>query len=321
MTLSHRYSLVIPVYRNSESLDELVRRCSILSAKLRQPFEAVFVVDGSPDDSYTKLEQLLSQAPFDSQLVLLSKNFGSFRAIQHGLSIARGDFFAITTADLQDPIELAETFFSELETGRYDVVIGSRESREDPFFTRLFSTIFWFVFRKLAHSETPSGGVDLFGGNRKVCELLASLREANTSLVGLVLWIGFRRQVVNYRRSERIHGKSAWSFKKRFRYLSDSLYSFSDLPIRLLISIGILSILSAIGFALVVLAAKATGSIAIPGYAATVLTITFFGGLNSLGLGLIGGYTWRAYENTKSRPNAIAMIHKKYSQGKELPSK
>lgn len=320
MTLSHRYSLIIPVYRNSESLDELVRRCASLAEKLKHPFETIFVVDGSPDDSYAKLERLLAEVRFDSQLVLLSKNFGSFRAIQHGLSIARGQFFAITTADLQDPIELAERFFSELETGRYDIVIGTREAREDPFFTRVFSSIFWFAFRKLANAEAPPGGVDLFGGNRKVCELLSSLREANTSLVGLVLWVGFRRQVVAYRRNERVHGKSAWSFKKRFRYLADSLYSFSDLPIRLLISVGALSLLAAVVFALAVLAAKVTGSIAVPGYAATVLAITFFGGLNSLGLGLIGGYTWRAYENTKSRPNAIAMLHKKYSQGKEMPS-
>lgn len=320
MILSFRYSLIIPVYNNSASLNELVKRCGDLAQKLKHPFEAIFVVDGSPDDSFVKLQGFLEKAPFESQLVLLSKNFGSFRAIQHGMSIARGDYFAITTADLQDPIELAEQFFRELEAGECDVIIGSREAREDPLMTRLFSSLFWWTFRKLANADTPPGGVDLFGGNKKVRELISGLSEANTSLVGLVLWIGFRRKVISYRRSERMHGKSAWSFRKRFRYLADSLYSFSDLPIRLLISIGLVSLLGAVVFALAVIAAKITGAIAVPGYAATVLAITFFGGINSLGLGLIGGYTWRAYENTKSRPNAIAMLHQKYSQGKEQPS-
>lgn len=317
MTASTRYSLIIPVYKNSASLDELVSRCATLSKNLKHPLEAVFVVDGSPDDSFAKLQKLLEKAAFESQLVLLSKNFGSFRAIQYGLKIAKGQYFAITTADLQDPIELAGQFFEALENEPIDVTIGSRESREDPFFSRLFSSLFWWAFKVLANPETPKGGVDLFGCNQKVRDLLVSMTEANTSLVGLVLWIGFRRKLISYSRGERVYGKSAWSFRKRLTYLADSLYSFSDLPIRMLISIGLLSLLAAIAFAVAVVVAKATGAIAVPGYAATVLAITFFGGINSLGLGLIGGYTWRAYENTKARPNAIAMLHRQFSSGKE----
>ena len=131
------------------------------------------------------------------------------------------------------------------------------------------------------------------------------LNENNSSLIGLLFWVGFRRDFVPYNRQARIAGRSAWTFSKKLRYLSDSIFNFTDLPVRLLFRIGLVGTLCSVAAGTVVLVAKALGHIPVPGYTATVLIVTFFGALNCLGLGIIGGYVWRTLENTKRRPNFL----------------
>jgi hypothetical protein len=120
--------------------------------------------------------------------------------------------------------------------------------------------------------------------------------------------MGFRRTEVTYKRYQRKYGESAWTLKKKINYLLDSIYSFTDLPIRLITLFGLLGVLASTLFSIIVLIAKVYGGINVPGYAATVLTVIFFGGINSLGIGIIGTYSWRAFENTKNRPLAIVML-------------
>ena len=188
-----------------------------------------------------------------------------------------------------------------------DVAVGVREDRKDPFLTRISSSLFWRLYQKLVQKDMPANGVDIFGCNKIFRDRLIALNELNSSLVGLVFWLGFRRKFVPYVRQEREHGKSAWTLKKKLRYLSDSLFSFSDLPIQLLLVLGFFGVASSVLIGLVVIAARLVGLISVPGYTATVLVILFFAGLNSLGLGLIGSYVWRAFENTKARPTAVVM--------------
>jgi len=158
----------------------------------------------------------------------------------------------------------------------------------------------------------PPGGFDVFGCNRAFRDRLVALEEAHSSLVGQVMWLGFRREYVRYERLPRRHGRSAWSFGRKLRYLSDSLFSFSDLPIRALTWAGMFGLLLSFALGAAVLFAKLSGRIEIPGYAATVLSILFFASLNSFGLGIIGGYTWRAYANVKRRPLAIVMATERF---------
>jgi hypothetical protein len=149
--------------------------------------------------------------------------------------------------------------------------------------------------------------VDIFGCNRSFRDHLINLEEANTSLVGLIFWLGFKRAEVGYTRVARKHGESAWTVKKKINYLWDSIYSFTDLPIHLLTLFGLLGISTSMLLGIIVVFAKLFGNINVPGYAATVLAVMFFGGINSLGLGVVGAYSWRTYENTKARPLAIVM--------------
>ena len=208
-------------------------------------------------------------------------------------------------ADLQEPPELIVEFARRLAVGDCDVVIGQRTGRADPLLSRLLSGAFWKFYRALIQPEIPAGGVDVFGCSRAVRDQLVALSESNSSLVGLLFWIGFRRAAVPYVRRERQAGKSAWTFRKKLLYLMDSVFSFTDLPIKLLLRVGALGLLLSIGLSIAVLTASLLGTIPVPGYAATVLTVTFFGALNCFGLGVIGGYVWRTFENTKSRPNFI----------------
>jgi glycosyltransferase involved in cell wall biosynthesis len=316
---SVKCSLVVPVYGNEGSIPELLDTVKRMDAALGHSLEAVFVVDGSPDRSYALLHEALPDCGFASQLLLLSRNFGSFAAIRAGLRAARGEHFAIMAADLQEPESLILEFFAKLASGDVDVVLGVRSGRSDPLGSRLAAGMFWGAYRSFVQRDIPRGGVDVFACNRAFRDHLLLLDEAHTSLVGQVIWLGFRRAHVSYARLPRRHGRSAWTWARKIAYLTDSLFSFSDLPIRALTWAGIAGLALSTVLAIIVLIARITGQIQIPGYAATVLTIVFFASLNSFGLGIIGGYTWRAYENVKRRPSSIVMSTQRYGDAEAPP--
>lgn len=309
------FSLIIPIFRNEGSITRLLDVVDGLNRSMNGDLEAVFVVDGSPDRCFELLAASLPQREFRSQLVALSRNFGSFPAITAGLSCARGDLFGVMAADLQEPPELILEFRERLLGGDCDVVVGTRARRSDGLGTSLASAIFWGVYRRLVQPEVPRGGVDVFACNRLVRDHLLHLKERNTTLVGLLFWMGFRRAEVAYERAARLDGASAWSFSRRLRYLLDSTFAFSDLPVRTLSVFGLAGIALSLILATIVLASKLTGKIQVPGYTATVLTVMFFGGLNSLGIGILGEYLWRTFENTKGRPQYIAAIHETFGPG------
>jgi glycosyltransferase involved in cell wall biosynthesis len=305
--VSSVYSLVIPVYRNRESLPELLEQLRALQRSLPHPLETLFVVDGSPDDSYAWLRSALPDSGLDARLILLARNFGSFAAITAGLAEATGHYFAVLAADLQDPPDVAREFFAALESGDVDVVVGTRQARLDPWLSRVAASWFWGLYRRVIEPQIPPGGVDLFGCNRAFRDQLIRLREANTSLVALLFWLGFRRRTIGYVRRARPYGTSAWTLRRKLKYLSDSIFAFSDLPVRLLFYAGIAGLFISAVLGAVVLFGRLTGAIDLPGYSATVLVILFFGALNAFGLGVVGAYAWRAYENTKQRPGYLVL--------------
>lgn len=306
-------SVVIPVYKNEGSIPELLEQLRGVAARLDAPLEVVFAIDGSPDRCAEILRAELPKQPFASQIVLHARNFGSFAAIRSGLAAGRGDHFAVIAADLQEPPSLLVDFHTTLVGGGADIAVGQRTSREDPIVSKLFSAVFWWLYRRFVQPEVPAGGVDLFGCTRQVRDEILRLEESNSSLVGLLFWVGFRRAYVPYGRMARRHGKSAWTFSRKLRYLMDSVYAFSDLPLRLLTWIGGAALFAAVTAGIIVLTARLVGKIEVPGYTPIVLITTFFGGLNAAGLGIIGGYVWRAFENTKRRPSAVVRTTLQFS--------
>lgn len=308
-------SLVIPVYRNEGNIPPLLAALSVLHEQIDDELEVVLVVDGSPDRSALLLERELPKMPFRSQLLQLSRNFGSFSAILAGLKAGRGERFAVMAADLQEPPSLILDFNRILSSEPVDVVVGRRVGRDDGRFSGLASNAFWSLYRRLVIKEIPPGGVDVFGCTAQVRDLLVRLQENNSSLVALLYWAGFRRQEVPYTRAKREIGTSAWTFSKKLRYLNNSIFGFTDLPIRALTYVGLAGLLTSMLLGIVVLWARISGAVDVPGYAATVLIVTFFGGLNSLGLGVVGNYVWRSFENTKGRPTFVVATQVAFDPG------
>ena len=314
-TIEH--SLVIPVYRNEENIPDLLQALAALAPQLAG-FEVVFVIDGSPDRSAEALADGLVQVPYAWQLIELSRNFGSFAAIRQGLALARGRFFAVMAADLQEPPELIRDFFNELGDNRHDVVVGVRASRADPMLTKFFSSLYWRLYRRLIMRDIPPGGVDVFACNHAFRDALLSLDERNSFLIGQLFWLGFRRREVGYERRARALGKSAWKFGRRLRYMLDSLFAFSDLPITLLVWLGALGVGASLLTAFIVVGAWVLDLIDVRGYVPIMLAVSFFGSLLVLGQGIIGCYVWRVAENTKRRPLSVIFSHR-HSLGAVTP--
>ncbi len=295
-------SLVIPVYRNAAMIDALVTAVAGIADQVEGGFEAVFVVDGSPDDSHDRLVAGLADAPFASRVISHARNFGSFAAIRTGMTAAHGRFIAVMAADLQEPPGLVVEFFRRLAAGDVDVVAGERASRDDR--GDGASRLYWRLYRRFVMPEMPADGVDVFGCTAQVRDVICALEDQHTSLVAQLFWVGFRRELVPYDRLAR-EGESGWTLRRKLRYLSDSVFAFTDLPIRILWMVGVLGLAlgTALGVAVAVL--RLAGIIAVPGYAPTILVVIFFSGLNCVGLGIIGSYVYRAYETVKGRPGAI----------------
>jgi len=296
-------SLVLPIYRSELNIPALLKAVRELDQQTR--IEAVFVVDGSPDRSAELLEKELPGFPVRSQLIQLSRNFGSFSAIRAGLAHGTGEYFAMLAADLQEPPDLILQFVKVLESGHADIVIGQRTTRDDPWWSRFLSNLFWGLFRRFAVADIPPGGVDTFGCTRAFRDQLLALPEVDSSLVSLLFWLGFRRQIIPFSRRARQAGKSSWSLRKKIDYALFSIFNFTDLPIRLLMVAGACSAALAVLFGMAVVAFKISGHIQVPGYAALALLITFFGGTATLALGIIGQYVWLSLQNARQRPNYV----------------
>lgn len=306
-------SLVIPVYRNEENIPDLLEALRGLHATLGGDLEVVVVVDGSPDASHAVLRRELPAQPFRSQLLSHSRNFGSFAAIRIGLQAASGERLAVMAADLQEPPELVVEFFEKLRAEGADVVLGVRSSRADPPVSRAMSHVFWWAYRRWVVREMPAGGVDMFACTARIRDDLMTMGESNSSLISQLLWVGGRRETVEYHRRARTKGRSAWTLGRKFRYMLDSVMSFSDLPIFLLLWVGSVGILLTVGTALVVSFAWLIGAISVQGYTPVMLAISLVGSMLLFGQGIIGSYVWRASENTKRRPLSILSVHERFA--------
>lgn len=303
------YSIVIPVYNNEASLSAVIERLERISHAIDGTLEGVFVVDGSPDASALVLERLLPSASFASQLVVLSRNYGAFAAVRAGMAAAGGRAVAVMAADMQEPEDLYLRFHAALVEGPAFIALGRRESRADPGLQSLLARSYWSLYRRLVVPEIPAGGVDVFAARREVVDELVRLHESHTSLIGLLYMVGFPRVELSYHRAERHEGRSSWSWRKRIRYLLDSIFSFTDLPIIAITAVGFVGSVGSILVAAVVLIGWLAGRIQVPGYTPLMFAIAIMTSLVLFSLGIVGSYIWRTYENSKQRPRWIPMSH------------
>ncbi len=306
-----KYSLVVPLFKSEANLPDLFLSLNRLSLLLNSQLEVVFVVDGSPDNSLKILLNQVSQFTFQAQIIELSRNFGSFQAIRIGIEESRGEFIATCSADLQEPLALIVSFFKSLESDECDIALGTRRSRNDGWLNNLTSNLFWKVYKRYVMRDVPNGGVDIFACNLNFKLHLLALKETRSSLIAQVFWLGFRRKFVEYDRAQRTKGKSSWTRKKKVEYMLDSIYSFTDLPIRIVTLAGAIGSIASILIGIGILVLRLLNYIVVPGYTPILLSVLFLGAINLFAVGVVGTYIWRTFENSKARP--LAVIARKYT--------
>ena len=296
-----RYSFVIPVYNEQETLHELYGRLSAVLDKLDGESEVIFVDDGSADDSHRILREL-HEADTRFKSIRLARNFGHQVAITAGLDFALGDAVVVMDADLQDPPELVPKLVERWQEG-YEVVYAVRERREgDSWFKRFTAAAFYRLLRKLARMDIPVDVGDFRLVDRRALDAFRSLRERHRYVRGMFSWIGFRQTGVPYRRPERFAGDTKYPYRKSLQLAVDGIVSFSHVPLRLALTCGFL--VSALSFVVGIAAAvvKLSGAYAVPGWASILVVVSFLGGVQLILTGMMGLYVGRIYDEVKARP-------------------
>ena len=303
--MSHAVSIVVPVFKNEESIDRLLNRVTSLASSLVGDVEAIFVVDGSPDSSLSLLQTSLPNTTFDSKIILLSRNFGAFSAIRAGLREADGTATVVMAADLQEPISLIEELLGLVVKDGVDVAVGVRQARKDSFVSRFLSSSFWRFFNRLTTLEMPKGGVDIFALSRDARQKINEFEESSTSLVGLIYWIGFKRQEVSYLREKRAEGVSSWSLRKRINYAKDSITAFSEIPLSIFLWSGVIGALVSLLLVVVLIVRLFMNQNDDISRQLVSIGLLFVVSYLMSGLGLLGTYLWRVSDNVRKRPDSI----------------
>lgn len=299
-----KISLVIPVYYNE---DNLIPLYTDISEKLlchdEFDWEIVMVNDGSKDESYSVMKNL---AVRDSRIKIysLSRNFGSPAAILCGLSKCTGDCAVVKAADLQEPTEMVLEMVDSWRNGK-NVVLAVRKDRQEGRGQTLFANLYYWLIRKAALQDMPRGGFDVYLLDKKVINVLMQFDEKNSALTGQILWSGFRTEKVYYTRLQREVGKSRWTLRKKIRLVTDTLFSFSTLPITIVSVIGTLSCFGAAVWAVVVFVFKLLGVINVSGWTTLFIFNLLSFGIIMLTLGILGGYLWRTFDASRNRPPYI----------------
>ncbi|MGQ8337139.1 glycosyltransferase family 2 protein [Sunxiuqinia sp. A32] len=293
-------SLVIPIFNEEQLLDELVPRATKALEKFASSFEIILVDDGSTDKS---LQKLISYQETDNRIKILalSKNFGHQAAFTAGLEYAKGDYVAMMDGDLQDPPELLASMYQKLTEEGYDIISGKRTARKGNATRNLYTNIFHAIFKKMANVKDLEDAGNFSMMNREAVNALISLKERIRYLPGLRSFIGFNHGYVEYVREDRLQGEPKMSFGKLFILATDAIFSFSKLPIRICMTLGLIGTIVFMIAGIYVLVAKAFG-FAIIGWSSTVLSIYFLGSIQLIFLGVVGEYVYRIYKESQNRP-------------------
>lgn len=299
-----KVSIVVPVYFNQDNLVPLYQDMQEkLFIHKEIEWEIIMVNDGSQDNSYQVMKKLAEEDP-RVRIFSLSRNWGSHAAILCGLSKCTGDCAVVKAADLQEPTQLVLEMLASWKKGN-NVVLAVRKDRQESRGQTMFANLYYWMVRKAALPQMPKGGFDVYLLDRKVIRVLLLLDEKNSALTGQILWSGFRTDKVYYTRLQREIGKSRWTLKKKIRLVSDTLFSFSTLPITAVCIIGSLSCIGSLIWAMVVFVAKLAGLIQVSGWTTLFMFNLFSFGVIMLTLGILGGYLWRTFDASRNRPAYI----------------
>ncbi|MGH7737439.1 MAG: glycosyltransferase family 2 protein [Candidatus Tyrphobacter sp.] len=297
-------SIVVPLYNEEGSVEPLLDRIASILERIGKPYEIVIVNDGSGDGTLQRVREQM-RARRGIVLVNLSRNFGHQLAATAGIDAAAGDAVILMDGDLQDPPELIAEFVAKWEQG-YDVVYAVRRSRRgESLFKVLTARLFYRLVRRMTKVDIPLDAGDFRLMSRRVVEALKRSPERHRFLRGMVSWVGFKQIGVEYDRDVRYAGVSKYPFGRMLRFAIDGITSFSDAPLRLASYLGFAASAIAFIYALYVIVSKLVNVNPLgytPGWASTIVAVLFLGGVQLIGIGILGEYLGRIYDEVKGRP-------------------
>jgi dolichol-phosphate mannosyltransferase len=295
------YSIIAPIYNEFDNLPELYQRVKDVMDSTKEPWELILVDDGSTDGSTERIRELAAQDK-TVRPVIFARNFGHQIAVSAGLDYSRGEAVVIIDADLQDPPEMILELAKKWKEG-YEVVYAVRAEREgESWFKLMTASLFYRLIYRITDVKIPLDTGDFRLIDRKVVDVMNTMREKHRFLRGMAAWVGFKQIGVSYKRAARHAGVTKYPFKKMLKLALTAITGFSYFPLQVATYFGFVSAGISILAIPVVMVERLTGSQAFTGQATTLIAVLFLGGVQLISLGVLGEYIGRLYDEAKGRP-------------------
>ena len=310
-----KVSIIVPCYNEEENVLDFYNDTLNVLKEGKSFYELIFVDDGSKDKTRHLLTSLKSAKNCEVKALIFSRNFGKEAAMYAGLREASGDYACIMDADLQqDPIYILKMEKFLDENALYDSVALFQDKRDESKMLKLFKRLFYKLINKISEVDFVSGASDFRMFRRNMLDAIVDISEKNRFSKGIFSWVGFNTYYLPYSANKRNKGTSKWSFWSLFKYAISGIVSFSTMPLKISMVVGLIVSLISMIYLIVVIVQKIVFGIAIAGYATIVVLILLLGGIQLLCIGIIGEYLARTYVETKNRP--IYIIREKLVNGK-----
>lgn len=299
-TIRPLISVVIPVYKAENSLEELYLRLKVALESISIDFEIVLVEDCGGDDSWQLIKRLATTDPRVSG-IQFSRNFGQHYGISAGLDICQGEWVVVMDCDLQDRPEEIPRLYAKAQEG-YDIVLAQRGVRRDPLLKRVTSWLFYKIFSYLADIEYDGNSGNFRIMSRKVVVSFCQMREQLRFFGGLVQWMGFPTTSIEVEHAARFEGKSTYTYSQLWKLASEAIIAYSDKPLRIAVRIGFLMAIFSFFYGAYVLGRALIYGSVIPGWSSLIISLYFIGGIIIAILGILGIYLGKTFDETKKRP-------------------
>lgn len=300
-----KLSIVVPCYNEEEAVPLFYNEVKKQLKTFKNRYEIIFIDDGSKDNT-SEVCQKLCESDRNVKLIKFSRNFGKEAGILAGLENSTGDFIAVMDVDLQDPPEYLKIMYETLLKGEYDIVGTRRVNRDgEPPIRSFFARQFYKLINKFTEVEIVDGARDYRMMTKEVVNAVLQLKEYHRFSKGLFVWVGFKTKYLEYKNVERVAGETSWSFWGLFKYAIEGIVAFTVAPLRIATIIGVIVSLASVLFMLFIVARTFLFGDPVAGWTSTIAIILFLGGIQLVGLGIIGEYLSKTYMEVKHRPNYI----------------
>lgn len=295
-------SIIVPCFNEQEVIPIFFNELEKTRKKINTDFEYIFIDDGSTDGTLDVIRSLSKEKNY-VRFISFSRNFGKESALYAGLKASNGSLVTVMDADLQDPPELLPQMIELIETTDVDCVGTRRLNRKgEPPIRSLFAKTFYKLINKISDTEMIDGVRDYRLMTRQMVDSILELKEYNRFSKGIFSWVGYKTIYISYENKERTKGKSSWTFWSLFKYSIDGIINFSETPLNIASVFGVIScVFSTIAMIFIIIRYLIQGDPAV-GWASIVTIILFLGGIQLLGIGILGKYISKIFLETKNRP-------------------